>query len=102
MKETLSQLHLVRDGCNEAELVEAVQGKGEGLGGMASGEVGALCEGVQEVKLGGGRRVEGPREWNARERQLAQSCVGLIKVSSQTHTQRRTHPPLSTDSCAVR
>ena len=46
---------------------------------MTSGEIGELCEGVQEVKLGG--RGEGPREWNEREKQLAEPCMDLIKVS---------------------
>ena len=80
MKDILTQLHLVRDGCREAEQVAVVRGRGEGWGGggVTSGEIGELCEGVQEVKLGGGG--EGPREWNEREKQLAESCVDLISI----------------------
>ena len=67
VKDILTQLHLVRDGCQEAEQVAVIRGRGEGWGGggVTSGEIGELCEGVQEVKLGGGG--EGPREWNERE-----------------------------------
>ena len=91
VKDILTQLHLVRDGCREAEQVAVVRGRGEGWGGrrsdkwgdwgggVTSGEIGELCEGVQEVKLGGGG--EGPREWNEREKQLVEPCVDLIKVS---------------------
>ena len=81
VKDILTQLHLVRDGCREAEQVAVVRGRGEGWGGggVTSGKIGELCEGVQEVKLGGGG--EGPREWNEREKQLAEPCVDLIKVS---------------------
>ena len=83
MKDILTQLHLVRDGCREAEEVTMARGRGEGWGGGTSGgEIGDLCEGVEEVKLG--EEVEGgggPREWDEREKQLAEPCVDLIKVS---------------------
>ena len=45
---------------------------------MTSGEIGELCEGVQEVKLGGEERGRGS---GMREKQLAEPCVDLIKVS---------------------
>ena len=98
VKDILSQLHLVRDGCREAEQVAVGRGGWEGWGEgetSATGEIGEICEGVQEVKLGGkeaaeggeggggggGGGGEGSREWNEREKQLAEPCVDLIKVS---------------------
>ena len=85
VKDVLSQLHLVRDGCREADQVAAVRGRGEGWGGTDSGDIGDICEGVQEVKLGEEGGGVGQREWNDREKQLAEPYVDLIKVGYQKH-----------------
>ena len=87
VKDILTQLHLVRDGCREAEEVAMARGRGEGWGegggGTSGGEIGDLCEGVEEVKLGEeGEGGGGPREWDEREKQLTEPCVDLIKVSN--------------------
>ena len=85
VKELLSQLHLIRDGCREVEEVAAVRGRGVGWGGGGGGggDVDEISEGVESVQLGGEGGCDGPREWNKREEPLAEPCVNLVKVSRQ-------------------
>ena len=69
----------------------SVRGKGEGWGGeggVSEDIVSGLSDGVKSVELEEGEGDEetcvdsGPREWNEREKKLAELCVDLIKVRS--------------------
>lgn len=92
VKVLLSQLQLIRDGCREAEEVQAERGRGEEWG-EGKGGVEEICEGVRGVQVDSEGECDGPQEWTERERQLAEPCIQLIKVHSRIsilHVRLRT------------
>lgn len=85
VKVLLAQLQLLRDGCREAEEMEAEGGRGEDWGEVEGG-VSGLCEDVRGVQLGGGgEECEGPREWTDREKQLVVPYIQLVKVTTKIY-----------------
>ena len=89
MKVLISQLHLLRDACREAEEVEEEGGRGEEEDLGDWGVMDGICEGVKSVELGGEEEEGddvgeggGPREWTETEKQLAEPSIQLVKVGN--------------------
>ena len=96
MKVLISQLHLLRDACREAEEVEEEGGRGEEEDLGEWGVMDGICEGVKSVELGGEEEEGddvgeggGPREWTETEKQLAEPSIQLVKVGNSYTLQER-------------